>query len=125
MVVLSNPHGGVIARLRTMKDTGSRQQSRRCRRPSAPHRRGGELRHTHLCAEPRLGAGWPASGAWVALGALQPSPAAGSLHYAGVYSMIVRALPVHDRGLRGQPVRFAPSYRPRGVGRPALLPKLP
>ncbi|WP_375801180.1 hypothetical protein [Salinibacter sp.] len=56
---------------------------------------------------------------------LRPSPASDTLHHAGMYSLLIRVLTVHDRGLQEQPVRPAPSYRPRGVGRPALLPERP
>jgi hypothetical protein len=56
---------------------------------------------------------------------LRLSPKAHTLHHAGLYSLLVRVLTAHDRAAPGDSSTALPPYHPRGVERPALLPKRP
>ena len=53
---------------------------------------------------------------------LQSAPAADTLHHAGLYSLLVRALTAHDRAAGNRSAAPLPPYRPAGVERAALLP---
>jgi hypothetical protein len=54
---------------------------------------------------------------------LQPKGRGDSLRHAGLYSLLVRAIAARDADRR--PAAARPPYRPRGVGRTALLPPRP
>lgn len=58
---------------------------------------------------------------------LQPKGRGDSLRHAGLYSLLVRVLAAHDADRRStaRPTADPLPYRPRGVGRPALLPPRP
>jgi hypothetical protein len=56
---------------------------------------------------------------------LQP-PDSASFHHAGLYSLLVRVLTVHDRAASAEAASVpVPPYRPHGVARSALLPHRP